>query len=94
MLSENLSRVLIIDDLFGRSHPDRPNAERASLCGQYLLDDITGDQTAFGTRFGTRLRVKRPLAQAFFCPGQQPKCSVIRYPLQKPPNTAKTRSGI
>jgi Sigma-54 interaction domain len=62
-------RILIIDDLFGRSHANRRNAERANLCGQYLLEDITGDETARGT--SQRILV-RPVAQAVFHRGQTP----------------------
>jgi DNA-binding NtrC family response regulator len=72
MTNAALPRILIIDDLFGRTHPDRPNADRASLCAQYLLEDITGDQP-----HESRLRVKQPVARAYFCRGQKPRCSVV-----------------
>lgn len=68
-----LPRLLIIDDLFGRTQLNRRNEERANLCGQYLVEDITGDDVDKGTV----PRVKRPIAQAFFCRGQTPKCSAV-----------------
>lgn len=66
-----LPRILVIDDLFGRTHPDRRNEERASLCGLYLLQDISGDQD---DKRGIQ-KLKRPLAQAYFYRGQSPVCS-------------------
>jgi DNA-binding NtrC family response regulator len=69
MISEpRLPRILVIDDLFGRRLASRPNPERASLCAQYLLVDVTGDEAAFGSS----LRIKRPIAEAVFCRGQSP----------------------
>ena len=68
-----LPRILIIDDLLGRTHPDRPNRERANLCGQYLLEDITRDQEGKGPT----VRIVEPIAQACFYRGQQPACSVV-----------------
>lgn len=65
--------ILIIDDLFGRTHPDRRNEERANLCGQYLIEDITGDEVGKGTP----QRIKNPVAQAIFCRGQTPTCSTV-----------------
>jgi len=70
-LGRSLPRILIIDDLFGRAHPDRRNEERANLCGHYLLEDVTGDELGKGT--GQRIR--SPVAQAVFCRGQIPACS-------------------
>lgn len=63
-----LPRLLIVDDLFGRSLHDRRNEERASLCGQYLLEDVTGDQV----QRGPQQRIKNPIAQAVFHRGQRP----------------------
>ncbi len=68
-----LPRILIIDDLFGRTHSDRRNEERANLCGQYLLEDVTDDEKGKG---GT-LKVKQPVAQAVFFRGQNPACSTV-----------------
>jgi len=42
--SEAPPRILVIDDLSGRTLPDRRNEDRANLCGQYLLEDMTGDE--------------------------------------------------
>jgi DNA-binding NtrC family response regulator len=63
-----LPRVLIIDDLFGRIHSDRRNEERASLCGQYLLADVTSDEyTGFEAQ-----EILNPVAEAVFYRGQRP----------------------
>jgi DNA-binding NtrC family response regulator len=69
----SIPRILIIDDLFGRVHQDRRNHERASLCGQYLIEDVTGDEIGKGSP----LKVKSPIAQAVFYRGQKPICSTI-----------------
>jgi DNA-binding NtrC family response regulator len=73
MDEELLPRILIIDDLFGRSHFDRINEDRANLCGQYLVRDITGDEANKG---GTQ-RIKRPVAEAVFCRGQSPAAAKV-----------------
>lgn len=63
--------ILIVDDLFGRSPNGGRNEERDNLCGQFLLQDVTGDQPPGG------LRIKRPLARVVFSRGQQPACSRV-----------------
>ncbi len=68
-----IPRILIIDDLFGRTHPDRRNRERANLCGQYLIEDVTGDEVGKGTP----QKIKKPLAQVAFYRGQTPTCSTV-----------------
>ena len=68
-----LPHLLIIDDLFGRSLPGRRNVERANLCGQFLLQDATGDEE----RLESGQRIKRPIAQAVFCRGQRPASASI-----------------
>lgn len=68
-----LPRLLIIDDLFGRTHADRRNEERANLCGQYLIEDITEDETGKGSA----QRIREPVAQAVFFRGQTPACSIV-----------------
>jgi DNA-binding NtrC family response regulator len=68
-----LPRILVIDDLFGRTHPNTRNEERANLCGQYLLEDVTGDEVNKG---GTQ-KIKHPIAQVVFYRGQRPICSTI-----------------
>jgi len=69
----NLPRILIIDDLLGRTVSDRPNEERANLCGQFLLEDVTGDEDA--GKSGQK--IKKPIARAVFWRGQQPLCSSV-----------------
>ncbi|HEX8424220.1 MAG TPA: sigma 54-interacting transcriptional regulator [Pyrinomonadaceae bacterium] len=73
MRSKIVPRLLIIDDLFGRTHPDRRNEERANLCGQYLLEDVTGDEVGKGLS----QKIKEPIAQAVFFRGQRPTCSSV-----------------
>jgi len=73
MNEEVLPRVLIIDDLFGRSLPHSRNEERANLCGQYLLQDCTGDEVGKGAP----QRIKKPVADAVFHRGQMPACSPV-----------------
>ena len=73
MTSETLPRILVIDDLLGRTHPDKANRERANLCGQYLLEDVTGDQH----KNPPTLKINSPLALATFCRGQMPACSTV-----------------
>jgi DNA-binding NtrC family response regulator len=68
MVASELPRLLIIDDLFGRVLSDRRNRERAYLCGQYLIEDVTGDEAALGPA----QRINDPIAQAIFHRGQTP----------------------
>ncbi len=66
-----LPRILIIDDLFGRSLPDRLNADRQSFCLKYRLRDVTGDEVNFQPDV-----FPDPQAEAVFCRGQIPACAV------------------
>jgi DNA-binding NtrC family response regulator len=66
-------RILIVDDLFGRLHHDRRNKERANLCGQYLVEDVTGDEIGKGTP----QKIIDPIAQVVFYRGQKPICSTV-----------------
>ena len=66
-------RILIIDDLFGRTLPDRRNEERANLCGQYLLSDVTGDELGKGEP----QRIIAPTAEVVFHRGQRPLTSDV-----------------
>lgn len=68
-----IPRLLIIDDVFGRIHPDSRNADRASLCGKYLFEDVTGDE---GDRVNGQ-KIKEPLARVVFARGQTPKCAAV-----------------
>jgi DNA-binding NtrC family response regulator len=64
----DLPRLLIIDDVFGRTVSGGLNEERRALCGQYLIEDITGDEPA-------RLKkpkINNPIAEAVFFRGQRP----------------------
>lgn len=67
-MNDHPPRVLVIDDLFGRRTSHQRNPERATLCGQLLLRDITDDQPAL-----SRPQViRQPLAEAVFFRGQKP----------------------
>jgi DNA-binding NtrC family response regulator len=68
-----MPRVLIVDDLFGRTHSDARNEERANLCAQYLLRDVTGDEIGKGAG----QRVLNPVAEAIFFRGQRPLCAHV-----------------
>jgi len=68
-----LPRLLIIDDLFGRTLSNQRNEERANLCGHFLIEDVTGDE--FGK--GTSQRIKHPIAKVTFCRGQRPQCAAV-----------------
>jgi DNA-binding NtrC family response regulator len=70
---KQLPRLLIIDDLFGRALAGQRNEERANLCGQFLIEDVTGDEAG---KSSTQ-RIKSPIAQAFFCRGQRPTQSKV-----------------
>lgn len=72
MSTKQLPRILVIDDLLGRSHPDRRNEERANFCGQYLIDDVTGDEQGKPSQ-----KIRGPVAQAVFCRALRPSCSVV-----------------
>lgn len=66
-----LPRLLVIDDLFGRSLSGERNRERANLCGQFLIEDVTGDEDGKQAQS----RIKTPIAQAVFTRGQTPQCA-------------------
>lgn len=69
----HLPKILIVDDLFGRTHPEGRNEERANLCGQYLLKDVTGDEQVKASG----QKIKKPIAEAVFFRGQSPTCSIV-----------------
>ncbi len=71
-------RVLVIDDLFGRIQVDGQNPERLDLCGQFLIEDVTGDLR----NGGGAQRIKRPVAQAVFCRGQTPALATVGYTVE------------
>lgn len=60
-------RLLVVDDLFGRRVPGGRNPERANLCAQLLLRDVTDEQSA-----ALAPRVASPVADAVFLRGQFP----------------------
>lgn len=68
-----IPRILIIDDLLGRTHEDKRNEERSNFCGQYLLRDITRDES--GKEKAQKIR--QPIAEALFFRGQSPVWSGV-----------------
>ena len=73
MSNNTLPHLLVIDDLFGRTLPDKKNMERENLCGQFLLEDISQDELGKGTS----QRIKKPIAQVVFYRGQNPSCAKV-----------------
>lgn len=70
--NSSLPRILVIDDLFGRTVAGAVNEDRENLCASFLLKDVTNND---GSR--SRQRIKQPIAQAVFCRGQQPECASV-----------------
>jgi DNA-binding NtrC family response regulator len=70
---KSLPRILVIDDVLGRTHADRRNEERVSLCGDLGLVDVTGD--SWGVR--EAIELSRPTAEAVFFRGQRPATSIV-----------------
>src|SRR5438105_644454 len=87
----DIPQILVIDDLFGRTVPNGTNIQRANLCGQYLIKDITGDETSVESA----QQIRKPVAEAFFCRGQSPSCSEIGMVVENDLNAtlATIRSG-
>lgn len=73
MNNTSLPHILIIDDVFGRSHPDKRNEDRANLCRKYLFKDVTGDES---DKENT-LKIKKPVAEVVFYRGVKPDCSKL-----------------
>lgn len=69
----NLTRLLILDDLFGRSAPNGLNVDRENLCAHFLWQDATGDIAAKASK----QKVLEPTAEAVFCRAQVPASSQV-----------------
>ena len=69
MNSRILPRVLVIDDLFGRTVSGQRNEDRAAICSALSLVDCTGDGP-------TPPQISAPIAEAVFHRGQLPACAV------------------
>lgn len=65
-MTSRLPRIVVIDDLLGRTVADRVNEERSAVCGQLLLQDETGDESS------SAQAIERPVARAVFLRGQRP----------------------
>ncbi len=63
-----LPRLLVIDDVLGRTIPDRRNEDRERFCGQFLIEDVCTDEIGRGST----QRIRSPIAQAVFHRGQTP----------------------
>ncbi len=72
MTLSSLPKLLVIDDVLGRRHSDRPNEERANICAHFLLRDVTDDEKTW-----PRQTVRQPIAEAVFHRGQSPICSRV-----------------
>ena len=68
-----LPRILILDDLFGRSLPNDQNIDRENLCAHFLWHDSSGDEA----ENGNRQKVLQPTAEAVFFRAQTPRCADI-----------------
>lgn len=63
-----LPRIVVIDDLFGRVLSGQVNPEREDFCAQFLVQDVSGDDSAKASR----QRIGSPVAEAVFLRGQSP----------------------
>ncbi len=66
MNNNGLPKVLVIDDIYGRTFPDRRNKDREDLCVRMGLKDITNDEEGKGAPE----TIPNPLAEVVFCRGQ------------------------
>lgn len=66
-------RLLVIDDLFGRTVAGGRNTDRENLCASFLWVDASGDESAKASR----QKVLQPLAEAVFSRGQYPVCAKV-----------------
>lgn len=69
-----LPRILVIDDLYGRTLKGRPHKDREAFCRNFRIVDVTGDSVASDS--WVRFRGE-PVAEAFFCRGQLPACAKV-----------------
>lgn len=65
-------RILIVDDLFGRTVIPGGNTQRRDLCGQFLTADETGDDA-----LGASQHIRNPVARAVFCRGQTSAAAAV-----------------
>ena len=61
----------MIDDLFGRQLGNGVNKDRDNLCASFLLKDVTDQEKP------SRQKIRKPIAEAVFCRGQQPACAGV-----------------
>lgn len=64
-----IPRILIVDDVCGRTQVSGCNADRAAMCRKYGLKDVTGDEEPQADRDGER---RSFAAEAVFLRGQTP----------------------
>src|SRR6266566_971680 len=70
----NLPRILVIDDLYGRTRREGRNQDRYDFCYRLKLVDITGDEIGRGEA----QKIDQPIAEAVFCGGQVEEGGVVR----------------
>jgi DNA-binding NtrC family response regulator len=75
-MTNDLPRLLIVDDLFGRHLSDGTNQDRDNLCASFMLRDVTGDVVS-GKKNLSKQRIKSPIAEAVFIRGQMPDCASL-----------------
>jgi DNA-binding NtrC family response regulator len=73
MADSALPRIAVIDDLFGRVVQQRANAEREDFCAQFLVRDVSDDESSRASR----QKIRKPIADAFFFRGQSPVDAVV-----------------
>jgi len=70
----NLPRVLVIDDLYGRTPRQGRNQDRYDFCYRLKLVDVTGGEAGHGEP----QKIEKPVAEAVFCQGQVEEDGVVR----------------
>jgi DNA-binding NtrC family response regulator len=85
------TRILILDDLFGRNVAYGRNTDRENLCAHFLWQDVTGDAASKASR----QKVLKPTAEAFFCRAQSPSSACVGDTVENDLNAAilAVRSG-
>jgi len=67
-------RILVIDDLYGRTPQQGRNQDRYDFCYRLKLVDVTGDEAGHGEP----QKIEKPVAEAVFCRGQVEEGGVVR----------------
>jgi DNA-binding NtrC family response regulator len=75
----NLPRILVIDDVYGRTPRDGRNQDRYDFCYRLKLVDITGDEAGRGEA----QKINHPVAEAVFCRGQLEEAGAVRNDVEQ-----------